>query len=507
MNTKLNFMKSSLFWILIAAVIAVIYGWLPIVSYDMASRALLGGTILSDWSNMQYDHFTFTAAGQYYVNSEWLCDVVIYLLEQGFGQIGYTLFRVIALFFFGLSLILIVRLYTKNVIYTIFSILLVFSISADRFSQVGPALITYSLFGYYIYFWEKSRILGESKYLYAIIPIHWFWFNCHGGALLGLGVIGAMAIGELLGKSFKLQNDINRSLIYNTFIVIGLCLLIALINPYGLNAYYYSFDLVFGDMGSVVREVLVEWHPIISSYAKSYTMVIFLPLILFGLGFSYIKAANHFRLAHVFGLIPTIYLGFKGVREIPELATMSILVISYNLFFAKDRLTIKKNKLFNSILLVLCLFLIGYAFLSYRAKFAKWDNTQIIEADFEPRKAVDFLEKNNIHGRPFNGFYTGPYLEVRRWPEDRVFVDGRLHLFDTSFHRQYFNLYRSRYPGQIFEKFDKKWNFDYVILSKRDIKMNPLLLAYFKASSKWEQIYGDNKGWIFIKDHKFLSID
>ncbi|MFH1874310.1 MAG: hypothetical protein ABH859_03880 [Pseudomonadota bacterium] len=507
MNTKLNFIKSSLFWILIAAALAFLYGWIPVVSYDMASRALLGGTILADWSNMQYDHFTYTAAGTYYVNSEWLCDVIIYLLEKVVGQAGYLLFRVINIFFFGLSLILIIRLYTKNVIYIIFAVLMVFSVSADRFAQVGPALVTYALFGYYLYFWEVARLRNNSKFLYAIVPIHWFWFNCHGGALLGLGVIGAMAVGEVLGSVFKLQQDFNKKLVINTFIVIGLCLLVALINPYGLNSYYYSFEMVFGDMGSVVREVLIEWHPVISDYAKSYTMVLFLPLVLFGLAFSFIKAAHYFRLAHIFGLIPTLYLGFTGIREIPELATISVLVMSYNFFSNKQELGINKKRVLSGLILVLSIFLIGYAVLGYRAKYAKWDVFTIVETDFEPKEAVDFLDKNNIHGKGFNGFYTGPYLEVRRWPKDQVFVDGRLHLFDKAFHKQYFNLYKTQYPGEVFDKFDQKWNFDYVILSKRDVKMNPYLLEYFKASSGWNQVFEDAKGWVFLKNPKFLSID
>src|SRR5262249_5001072 len=54
-----------------------------------------------------------------------------------------------------------------------------------------------------------------------------------------------------------------------------------------------------------------------------------------------------------------------------------------------------------------------------------------------PVGAMDFIQQQGLQGNIFHPQIYGDYLIWRLWPQQRTFIDGRVHLFDDSVIRDY----------------------------------------------------------------------
>lgn len=86
---------------------------------------------------------------------------------------------------------------------------------------------------------------GEPRWLPALFAV---WVNCHGGWIVGLGVLGVWAAADTVSTPRRLREW--------SFVVAG-ALAATLINPYGWNLWYFIADTV-----RVGRADITEWGPL-----------------------------------------------------------------------------------------------------------------------------------------------------------------------------------------------------------------------------------------------------
>jgi tetratricopeptide (TPR) repeat protein len=93
--------------------------------------------------------------------------------------------------------------------------------------------------------------------------------------------------------------------------------------------------------------------------------------------------------------------------------------------------------------------------------------------------AIAFAERAGISGRPFNCLAMGGYLIWTRFPQDRVFVDGRLAAYPEALFRKYFNATDdpAAWPALV-----RQYDFDYAFLHhgspNRQAMINGLMARY-----------------------------
>jgi hypothetical protein len=63
-----------------------------------------------------------------------------------------------------------------------------------------------------------------------------------------------------------------------------------------------------------------------------------------------------------------------------------------------------------------------------------------------PVEAANWLEAHPQEGNAFNSFTWGGYLLYRRWPEQKVFIDGQAHLYDQALTQEYETVFMVK-PG------------------------------------------------------------
>ncbi|MGH9256650.1 MAG: hypothetical protein ACRD3C_18985, partial [Vicinamibacterales bacterium] len=106
-----------------------------------------------------------------------------------------------------------------------------------------------------------------------------------------------------------------------------------------------------------------------------------------------------------------------------------------------------------------------------------------------PVGAMDFIAQHHLTGNIFHPQMFGDYLIWRLWPEQKSFIDGRVHLFGLDFVNTYLSMYRdSRWE----ERF-KDWNVRYLLLSKSSGQPDNVKMARAaRESSRWRTVYEDD---------------
>ncbi len=496
--TKLS-LSQLLKLILYIIVVACIFGIHRNYSYDTYWHIKLGEIIFNNQTFAKHELLSYTATGTYWVNLEWLSATIIYLYYSLFGEVGgLILYQVTFILLLEVALILIVRLYTQKIIYPIIVIPITLLLCFTRFTP-RPHLMSFFFFALFIYIWAKSLKDSKFKYLYYIIPLYILWFNLHGAAKISLVLLFLFWIGELIDFLLKKQDAVSSKFLIHILIVILLCFLGGLINPFGIKAYIYTYQSTFGDLRQFTGYIK-EWQPVLSQHSKFFLDIYFLPLSLAIIGFGFLCNRKNFRLSHALAILAVFFLNWRAIRFSPYLAILGAYITIYNL----RNLKIKHKKSLTYLFLILTWFII------FKLHYDIKDKLYPLQPNLKvaPKQLVNFLEENNIHGQPFHNYPLGAYLSFRRWPNEKVFIDGRTHVYGVDLFKNYlvaFSRYMEAIP--VFERLKDKYNIDYVILTAGDLKKNKPLALYLLKNPAWKLVYSDKSGAIFVNDiPKFKKI-
>jgi len=107
-----------------------------------------------------------------------------------------------------------------------------------------------------------------------------------------------------------------------------------------------------------------------------------------------------------------------------------------------------------------------------------------------PVGAADYIEEHNLKGNTFHPQIYGDYLLWRLWPQQRVFFDGRVHLYGEEFVRAYFRIYEdSDWEDRL-----KKSKIRYVLLEKpQESDEGKGLVGRIGRSRNWKKIFEDSR--------------
>jgi hypothetical protein len=114
-------------------------------------------------------------------------------------------------------------------------------------------------------------------------------------------------------------------------------------------------------------------------------------------------------------------------------------------------------------------------------------------AEQTPVGAADFIQQHELTGRIFHPQMFGDYLIWRLWPQQRSFVDGRVHLFSLDFLNQYERAVEDPLSTDIVER----WNIRYLLLNKSNANLKGR--RSIEDSGAWSKIYEDRVSVLFEK--------
>jgi hypothetical protein len=364
------------------------------------------------------DMYSFTAAGQPWINTEWLSEIPFYFAYRAFGLSGLK-----ALTFVLPSLIILLLLYLcfqESLNFKASIAVCAFSSFLAKVSY-GPRTI---LFGYILLVLllivlQRFRLRGSAP-LWLVPLLFCVWANTHGSWAIGLILFFLIGIAGLVGGSWaRIESTRWTPSQMRQLALTGAASIAALfINPFGWRLVYYPFDLAFKQKLNIAH--VAEWVPVnFQDVRGKFVFALIVGMLLAALlreckwnlgGILMLLFALHTAVTH------TRFLVLLGIAVAPLAAKLLD-------FFPPYRPELDTPRANTAVILIM-VGLMAY-FWPHNAQIQK------AIAETYPTDAISYLKAHSVQSGVLNFYLWGGYLEWND-PKVKVFVDSRVDIFEYA---------------------------------------------------------------------------
>ena len=490
-------------------------GRLNLPAADLGRHFKNGEIFINEGKIIDTNYYSYTQAERQTITHHWGAGVIFYKLWQvfgfkglGFSYVGLTLLTFLLLFYQA-------RMYAGFLIVSIMSVLSVPLIATrpeirpEGFSYLFLSIFLIVLFQYY----EKSK---KQFMLWLLIVIQVIWVNVH-----IFFILGPFFVGVFLCDAVYQRKDIK--IIKTLAIVFISCLLVSLINPFGVKGLLAPF-VIFKEYGYELAENQSLWfmYKRFSSkpiYGYSASIILLAAFLMVG---SFYKSRKEIKLYPYLILCFFVILGYSAIRGLSMFGWFLIPFGSYfmqNLIKGLSKryiLTIKtvlgvlacaglalglltKNALFSPQSKLLA------SFADEKIKLQRyWIDDAIRNLDELPglypgnNIAAKFFKKFRIEGPIFNNYDIGGYLIFHLFPRIKVFVDNRPEAYSAEFFKKVYVPMQE--DENVWKDLDQQYNFNAIFFYRQDITpwAQPFLIKRIKDPN-WAAVYVDFYSLILLK--------
>jgi hypothetical protein len=454
------------------------------VDSDTWWHMTVGERILATHSWPSSDTYSFTAAGAPWIAYEWLGEATLALAWRLGGLTGLMALLLAVTSTMVLLLYYWTTMRCGNAKAAFLACLLVLPLEGVWFT-LHPQLLGYTLLVFALVCLERFR-QGRRRSLWLLPAVFLLWVNTHGTFVFGFVAMLIYWVSGLAG--FRPGNMVatrwNAEQRRDLAAVCLLSLLAACVTPYGTRLVAYPLQMVVYQPVNLAE--IATWQPLNFSSWPGKLFLVFVLLFLAGqvivrpiwrleevaiLLFSLYMAATHSRALILFALIVAPFLATLLVRWVPR----------YNA--AQDR------HLLNALLI----FLLGAGLLKF---FPSRHDLEDDVASVFPRRAVEHLRKHPVRGPMLNDLTWGGYLLWTLGTGRKVFIDGRVDLYEASgVFSDYLQITRLR--PETFPLLHRH-NVQSCLLAP-----NEALATLLAASSDWQKAYEDRVAIVFVRTQRY----
>ncbi len=471
--------------------------------FDFWWHLKVGEIILAERVIPRFDAFSFTVTGTLFIVQNWLSEVVLYGVYRCGGYELLLFFN--ALLF--LSVIFIIYHLCLKLSQSLWASVLAATVVAFGIaSNLRPQIFSF-LFFVLFYSSLASHYSKGGRRIYWLPVLMLLWVNTHGAFVLGLGLIGIYLFVEAI--DYRIDHvagrNPSRGGLYHLGSVLLLSGLATLVNPEGYGVFDYIRTVV-NDPSSQL--FVMEWRPpAIKSIGGM--LMFFFPFFVTILAL--VLSSKKPRLIDL-----TLFAGFSifaltAVRNCawflliagPILARYLALVPWTNLTATLLRgnrikrigMEITSHQKMRKLDLAVAALLITLVVVKSPWWRSQYLGDSLLKAEI-PVGVVDYMEQNDLRGNIFHSQSYGDYMLWRLWPKQKVFFDGRVHIFGEEFVRTYLEIMQ----GFDWERRLDKYNINYVLLAKDNTERDARgLMGKMRQSSGWTLLYEDENSVLWEK--------
>ena len=471
---------------------------------DICWHLKTGELIVQNRSVPRVDPYSLIDPGKKWVDHEWLFQVFAHGIYAGCGASGLVLLRslLVLLIFF------VIYRYTRKIgldeAKTIF--ILCFSLVAARSRfMVRPEIVSLFLFVLLLHCLLLPPRRTVLRYLFPAFLII-VWCNVHGACLYGVLASFAIAGGELLNLFFwKTADPVQRSLSFappsNREIVIRIASVLArpflILSASFLNPYTYEMYIAAFRLRRIVGLPHVpnpEWgFPYPGDFPWFYALLVLTAFVLL-LG----RKEIDFRALSLYVLFAGLSLMY--LRNVGFFSVCAPFILCSCLINA--RFPVLRYAGFFPIPAALAIVCFYFAFSdAYQYGFG-W------RKECYPIREVEFLDKNKIKGRIFTEVKFGDYLIFKKYPPERVFIDGRNEIHEDLLKE----LFASLSSTESWQAFLEKYRLNIALLryppqlqgvlyvsGNEIVKGYRAFSAVYFPKARWALVYWDDSAMVFLK--------
>jgi hypothetical protein len=414
-----------------------------------------------------FDSYSFTVAGQPWMNHEWLSELPFYFGWKALGLTGIlgVEFAVIVAIF--LALLYLSYQESRNIKAAVGACCFSVFLATVSF---GPRTI---LLGYLfmmglLIVLQRFRLKGSAP-LWVLPPLFCLWINTHGSWLIGLVVFAIIVGGGLVEFQMGRVESVRWSPVQLRRLVPVWVLSAAavFINPWGYRLVWYPFDLAFRQKLNVAH--VAEWVPVNFHDSRGKLVLVLLAVLLL----SALLRRTRWTLTELGLVLLGLYSGLTHIRFLFLLAILvaPLLAKVFDFFppYQPELETPRVNLVAMAVMIVAMVY-----FWPSSADLERQSQTQY------PAEVLPFLQAHPPAGPMLNFYLWGGYLG---WHDRslKAFVDSRVDIFEYSGVLQdYINVLALQQPDAVFAKYKIR----YVLFPPNE----PLVYA-LKHGPSWRVLY------------------
>ncbi|WP_417847487.1 hypothetical protein [Thalassoglobus sp.] len=489
----------------IATILLGLMSWLFLCSFTMADPDLWGHTLYGIRAIEQgvlteaTDPFSFTAAGDRWVNHEWATEYEFGGLWTQFGNHGLLLWKYVILTLLSIMLTWSLCRSDSNLGARVMLVTFTTLCLGNFMVYIRPQLVTFLFFPLVLIIlrtaWERP-----TRLIWSLPVLTMVWVNHHGGFLAGIALIGFYAVmawgrAVLQKKDFRLASQLSA--------VCGLSILSTLITPYGIELH----SMLVTHLGT--EQLVREWQSV------------------FQVGFSWVYVAPFLILAFAFGVgrnwkwIDFFTMAVIAAQAVMHLRHIALLCLAEVVFLpailtdalqrtfphlcqrwgAPESFRLRQAGVAASIFF---LFLLGLRGATPIVKAGLLPTEIVVEttsgAPGMPTRAVRFLNDNEIFGNILTDYGWAQFVIWQTFPESRVAFDGRYRtVYNPTLEADFLEFQRSGQTLPLKTPFLDQYPTQIVLLSD---EAGPV--SYLEKREDWQLLYTDGQARIYVKSG-FLS--
>jgi tetratricopeptide (TPR) repeat protein len=479
--------------IVIVAVCAFAMALKPVRSPDVWHHVKSGWFVVQNHGPATVDVFSCTAQGKPWIQYEWLAQLSIYGVYQASGATGLVMLQAAAAALLALLLMAAMRIQPRAgfAAAALATALALCAVSPRFFSR--PEMFTWVLFAGWLIAIEKVRS-GRGAYfaLPAILMVP--WVNMHGAWPAGLTWLGLICAGETALMLFGADKRLPKPAVLKLWSALGLATAATLVNPYGFHIWEVPLKLTSSpEMSAVIAEwQRPDWaHWLDIRHIGAW---IFLLAIL--------AAPRRIRLSDALVVLAFAALALSAKRHMAMamIAVAPIAAGQFSVLWEKwEAWKSRKNKW------ALSLFVpqpAAIALISIALAIAALGGSSLhragigVDRRMFPEGAARFLTDNKLDGDLFNTYDYGNYLLYARYPQNHVFIDGRVDVYGAEGLRLY-NTVRNAAAG--WQKILEGHSIEICVLATQKKSTELRLLATLHHSPDWALVYWDDISAVYVK--------
>ncbi len=399
----------------------------PIFNADFWLIRRTGQWIVDNLAIPRRDPFSFTAGDNLWIEHKWLFDVVVHAVDGLLGVDGLVLMKVaLALGLFALVLRHGGGWLSRGAAALLFVLVVAslqgrFSLRAHLAGYVCLAAVQLLL--------EGGR-LSDRRTLAALAVTQLLWANLHGSFVLGPLLVVAWWVGAAVNH--RLAPDDAAPPDHRSHArLLGILLAVSCLNPYGPRLLIAPVQHLLGGYSAAYE--LAEWQAPGLGGAHD----LFVPLLLLSallaapLVLALVRRRPLFH--HLFVLLGVGLLATRAGRFVLPFFVVFIPIAAVRLDEIVGRAPSRRMR---ALVATASALLIAWAALPSAGRLSRGSPFRIDEGQM-PELAADYLREQGIRGNVFNSFNYGDYLAGRLHPDIRIYINGRMDLYDPAIHDAY----------------------------------------------------------------------
>lgn len=401
---------------------------------------------------------------------KWLSCLTFYELYDKAGMAGIDILVAIMMLLSFIMFLKISKLQGKDEKPTMVGLLL-FLIYVGIAGLKRPQIFSNLIFMIELYLLELFLIKKDKRYLYIVPILTLLLMQLHSTIFPIFFILAVpylclnLSIQYKDGKLIKETEGYNLKDIKILFIICGLCILAAMINPYGISS---MFTVVKSQLSSGYNHLIVELDKITVLDYKNLLVAVYMLLI----ANSFFKEEKKIYIRHLVLLVICYVMFAQALRNIQFLLIATM--------FADRYLDREKNKkIVIAMIVMVLIYFVGIDIFS-KMKLEVQGTKAPNDTEEMYRYYVGNIKEVIPEGsRIYVGFDCGPYLEFLGY---KTYIDSRIEVFQKEINgkedliKEFENLEAGKTAAN---ELQEKYNFEYwVVIKDTPLDVQMKLLGY-----------------------------